>query len=167
MLEAAARPHGPRPIPRRPFLPRRKGPGIAVLHRQVPKPLPPGPLLVIGTEDGQSDLWEVEASSRNPPPAWPVSADYSAAAGGVASASVLVEGAGTNQIELTRRNDLAAKTAAGDPLYAVIDRPHRAGAGAGGEAGQERPDATARLSAAGRQCAGVASAAGGALAAAA
>ena len=168
----ACRPHGPprparwsprcspaletalRACPRsscgRPRVCRRTGGRAAdVVHRQVPKPLPAGPVLVI--EPGsRCDLWKVAGELREAAAGVASVQEEAPQLAGVDLADALVEGA-------WHWSSRSARSAAGQDRGGrrVLCRNPSAGgarAGAGREAGQERPARPPRFPAADRQC---------------
>jgi len=110
---------GPAPVPKPAGDP---GAAITVYHRKVPDSLPEGPVFVIEPERSGS-LWQVGESLHNPVVA--KQDKESSLMLHIRLDNVVMPAA--RKLTLKGPAQVLAESAAGDPLYAVLDRPGSAG----------------------------------------
>ena len=99
-------------------LPKGAAPGITVYHRKVPKVVPPGSVLAIEPAES-TDLWEVGPKLQNP--IVTKQDKDSPLMAHVRLDNVMMPEA--RQLTLKGKPQVLASALAGEPIYAVLDRP--------------------------------------------
>lgn len=94
--------------------------GVQVLYRQIPQPLPAGPLIVIEPQDS-CELWELAGSVRDAKCAVQAARADSPLLAGVDFFSCVIEQA--VRVKFSQAAETLVTAASGDALYSALDRP--------------------------------------------